>query len=497
MQHILTSQQTRLADQYTIEHEPIASIDLMERASRAFTARFMEIVPDQSTAILVCAGTGNNGGDGLAVARMLHQQGYLRVSVWVARFGKSETADFATNLNRLQDTGIDILELQPGQALPPIEARVLVDALLGSGLNKPLAGNLRRLVGHINESGATVIAVDMPTGLPSEGPIDPDAEAIRACEAITFQRPKLNFFFPESAKSLTRFHVVPIGLDEAFMDALPADFALVERSDIMRIHQKRAPFSHKGTYGHALVVAGHAHTMGAALLCAGASIHAGAGLTTACIPETGLVALNIAHPEAMYLPRRDIRDGLDRYDAIAVGPGLGNEAPLLENLLAHRGARMVLDADALNTLAQRPELMERLPESSILTPHAKEFDRLFGPQPNWWERVATARERAVRHQVVIVLKNRFTFIATPQGKILVNPTGNAAMASGGMGDVLTGMLAAFLAQGYGAVDSAILACYVHGMAGDLLAKQGLAVIPASRLLQALPEVIGTLEERSA
>ncbi len=497
MQHIPTSEQTRLADRHTIEHEPIASIDLMERASRAFTTRFMEIAPDNSASILVCAGTGNNGGDGLAIARMLHQLGYPHVSVWVARFTRNETADFTTNLSRLADTGVDINELLPGHPLPPITASFVIDALIGAGLNKPLTGDFLRLVRHLNAAGKSVIAVDIPTGLPSEGPIDPATEATLACEAIAFQRPKLNFFFPESAPAVSRFHTVPIGLDEAFINALPTDFMLLERSDITRIYQPRKPFSHKGTYGHALIVAGHARTMGAALLCAGACVHTGAGLTTASIPKEGLTALNIAHPEAMYLPRQDTATNLDPYDAIAIGPGLGSETQLLESVLDQRGKPVVFDADAINSMAQHPAYLDRLPPACILTPHAKEFDRLFGTQPSWWNRVETARERAVRHQVVIVLKNRFTFIITPEGNVLINPTGNPAMASGGMGDVLTGMLVAFLAQGYAATDSAVLACYLHGLAGDQLNKQGLAVIPASRLLRSIPAVMGTLDEHNA
>lgn len=497
MLHIPTSEQTRLADRHTIEHEPIASIDLMERASRAFTTRFMEIAPDKSASILVCAGTGNNGGDGLAIARMLHQLGYPHISVWVARFAASETADFATNLGRLADTGVGINELLPGHPLPPVDASFVIDALIGAGLNKPLTGDFSRLVRHLNEARTSIIAVDIPTGLPSEGPIDPAAEATLACEAITFQRPKLNFFFPESAPAVSRFHTVPIGLDEAFINSLPTDFRLLERSDITHIYRNRTPFSHKGTYGHALVVAGHPRTMGAALLCAGACVHAGAGLTTASIPEEGLTALNIAHPEAMYLPREETAANLNRYDAIAIGPGLGSETKLLESVLNQRKIPVVLDADAINSIAKNPTSLDQLPASCILTPHAKEFDRLFGAQANWWKRVETARERAVRHQVVIVLKNRFTFIITPEGDVLINPTGNPAMASGGMGDVLTGMLAAFLAQGYAAVDSAVLACYLHGLAGDQLNKRGLAVIPASRLLQSIPAVMGTLDERTA
>lgn len=494
MQKILTSEQIRLTDQYTIAHEPIASIALMERASRAFTMRFMEIVPDQSASILICAGTGNNGGDGLAVARMLHELGYLRISVWIARFSKRETADFMENLRRLKDEGIVAVDLLPGQPFPPIQSTFVIDALLGTGLNKPLEGEFLRLVHHINAANIPVIAVDIPTGLPGEGPLAENGETVFACETITFQRPKLAFFFPESARSLTRFHVVPIGLDDAFMDSLPSNFTLVERSDIMHIYRKRAPFSHKGTYGHALIVAGKEQTMGAALLSTGASIYTGSGLTTASIPGDGLIALNTTYPEAMYLSRKYLSEPLSDYKAIGIGPGLGHHPHLLEEILKKATTPMVIDADALNMIAANPALLHSLPETCVLTPHAKEFDRIFGTHTNWWERVDTARRKATELEIVIVLKNRFTFIATPEGKVWINPTGNPAMASGGMGDVLTGMITSFLAQGYSAVNAAIMGCYLHGAAGDHLARQGMSVIPASVLLKSIPETIAALEE---
>lgn len=491
MQKILTSQQIRRADQYAITHEPISSIDLMERASRAFAVQFAEIVPDKSTSILVCAGTGNNGGDGLAVARILQQQGYRHLSVWIARFGSGESQDFTTNLLRLRKTSTPITDNHPGQPLAPIEATVIIDALLGAGLNKPLQGDFLRLAQHINASNKSVIAIDIPTGLPPEGAFQGEYATVFACHAITFQRPKLNFFFPESAHSLTQFHTVPIGLDETFMDLMPVDFFYTERIDITRIYRKRAPFSHKGTYGHALIIAGHPNTMGAALLCAGACIYSGAGRTSACIPQNGLTALNSVYPEAMYVPRSDISEHGKTYDVIGIGPGLGDEIEVLQEVLDSKKP-LVIDADGLNTLAYHPELLRKLPTHCILTPHAKEFDRLFGIQTNWWERVQKARQKAIELQVIIVLKNRYTFIVTPRGEVKINPTGHPAMASGGMGDILTGMITAFLAQGYGAEEAALLGCYLHGAAGERLAKRGMAVTPATRLLQILPEVIGDL-----
>ncbi len=491
MKNIITASQTREADKHTIEIEPIAPIELMERASLAFVSIFMQRYPDKNTSILVCCGTGNNGGDGLAIARLLQERSYHAITVWIARFATTESSDFSTNFSRLHNTPIRIAEFLPTDELPDIPQDVVIDALLGSGLNKPLEDDWLRLVQHINKAHKQVVAVDIPTGLRADSIIPQTEYALHAQDVITFQRPKLSFFFPESAKTMDQFHVADIGLDEAFIESLPADFKLVEGKDIQQLYRKRPPFSHKGTYGHALIVAGSEHTMGAALLCCGASLYTGAGLTTACIPPEGLTALNTRYPEVMYCPWDHLDDQWDRFDAVGIGPGLGLASDIVR-VLKNATKPIVVDADALTFLASRKSYIKKLPNQSILTPHVKEFDRLFGAHNNWWNRVQTARNNAAEHQLVIILKNQYTFIVLPTGRVLINPTGNPGMASGGMGDVLTGMLTAFLAQGYPAEQAAILACYLHGAAGDRLAAEGRAVIPAGQLVEAIPAVIGTV-----
>lgn len=232
--------------------------------------------------------------------------------------------------------------------------------------------------------------------------------------------------------------------------------------------------------------------MGAALLSCGASLYAGAGRTSACIPKEGLAALNARHPEVMYCPWDALSDTWANADAVAIGPGLGKACDILPTIVTYPSKPLVIDADALSFLGKNPELLKKLPPQSILTPHMKEFDRLFGTHDNWWDRVQTAREQACALQVIIVLKNRYTFIALPDGTVRISPTGNPAMASGGMGDVLTGMLVSFLAQGYDPQEAAILACYLHGATGEQLVAEGMAVVPASRLITALPQAIASL-----
>lgn len=494
MRTIITAAQLRDTDRHTIEQTPIASLDLMENASAAFVTAFIQLYPDKHTPILVCCGTGNNGGDGLAIARLLQARGYDAVSVWIARFASRESDDFAANFARLHHTPVRITELFPADEFAEIQQHVIIDALLGSGLNKPLDGDWLRLAQHLNGANSRTVAVDIPSGLRADGTMPENEYTIYADDVITFHRPKLSFFFPESARAMARFHVVDIGLDDGFIERLPSNYRLVETADIQHIYRHRAPFSHKGTYGHALVIAGSVNTMGAALLTCGASVYAGAGLTSAAIPPEGLAALNARHPEVMYCSWDDLSEVWDRCNAVAIGPGLGTASHHLSTIATYPAKPFVIDADALSYLGEKPKLLQKLPKESILTPHMKEFDRLFGPHSNWWDRLQTARKQAAALGLVIILKNRYTFIALPDGDVAVNPTGNPAMASGGMGDVLTGILASFLAQGYSPQEAAILGCYLHGLAGDRLLAAGMAVIPATQVIEELPSAIASLRD---
>lgn len=274
------------------------------------------------------------------------------------------------------------------------------------------------------------------------------------------------------------------------------DFTLLNASAVGGLLKPREQFSHKGTYGHALIIAGAQQTMGAALLSAMGCLYAGAGLTTLCIPESGLTALNTSLPEVMYLPRDDFfnaADELKKYHALAIGPGLGKDdhaKAVLTNLLRLKRA-VIADADALNLLAEHAFLYESIAIDSVISPHMKEFDYIFGLHRNWFDRLETARKRAREKKIIIVLKNQYTFIIDQKGQVYINPTGNPAMAQGGMGDVLTGILAAFIAQGYPAKDAALLSCYVHGMSGDTLANE-LANVRASQVAKRLPLSIKSL-----
>jgi len=492
---LLTSPQIREADAYTIANEPISSVNLMERAAKAFVGWFVNHFPDKRQAISIYCGTGNNGGDGLAIARILHGHHYKSVNIKIARFSDKASDDFIVNLKKLQNT-ITVTEIKPGDVFPDEDSPVLIDAMLGSGLNKPLHGDYEKLVKHLNSLEKTVVAVDIPTGFFSEGEIKPESTVLKAKLVITFQQPKINFLLPESGPVMKCWEAVNIGIDESFVKSLNSPYQFITEKDIRALMKPRHKFSNKGTFGHALIVAGQAKTMGAALLCSSACAHAGAGLTTACVPESGLTALNSYLPEIMAIVRQgnDLpKIGWDKFSTMGIGPGLGNDENslnLLCDILTNYKKPVVIDADALNILAEHKQLWNMIPEGSIITPHMKEFDRLFGESTSWWQRLQTAIEKAKEHKICIVLKNDYTITAMPDGKAYFNSTSNAAMASGGMGDVLTGIITALLAQKYSSRDACIIGTYIHGKAGDELALPNrMHVVLPGKLISQLPITI--------
>ncbi|MFD2873133.1 NAD(P)H-hydrate dehydratase [Mucilaginibacter ximonensis] len=496
---LITAPQIREADAYTIANEPISSLNLMERASKAFVGWFVNHFPDRSQQIAVYCGTGNNGGDGLAIARMLYNHKYLNINVKVVRFSEKATPDFEVNLSRVMNMGLDLRDLKPDAPFPTEEADIIVDAVLGSGINKPLAGDYKRLADFINELHKTVVAVDVPTGFYIDGEIPANATVMHADLAITFQQPKINFLLPESAPHIKCWEAVNIGLDEAFIQSLQSPYQFLEEKDIRKLLKPRHRFSNKGTYGHALIIAGQAKTMGAALLSSAGCAYAGAGLTTACVPESGLTALNTYQPEVMAIVRKENElpnIDWDKFDTIGIGPGLGKDddaLKLLTEVLEDFKKPVVIDADALNLLAANPTLWDSVPPGSIITPHMKEFDRLFGDHANWWQRLQSALENAQKRNINIILKNDYTIVATPDGKAYFNSTSNPAMATGGMGDVLTGIVTALVAQKYSPADACIIGVYIHGKAGDELAMPNrMNVIMPGRLAQQLPLTMAKL-----
>lgn len=471
---ILNSEQIRDIDAYTIANEPIASVDLMERASNAIFEWMAQNLSSANRFVFIC-GPGNNGGDGLAVARMMFFAGF-NVSVYYID-STSYSSDFAINLNRLKKTNIDLKIIIVESDFPLLSHKdVIVDALYGSGLSRPIDGLGAMLVQHINQSGSDVVSIDIPSGLFSnENPYPNNNAIVKAKVCLTLQFPKLTFLFAENEQYVGRWMVLPIGLHPRVIEEKSTPFFYLEGDDIKKILKPRTIFSHKGTYGHCLVVAGSYGMIGAAALCTKAAVSSGSGLVTAHIPKCGYDALQQLVPMAMC--KVDSNENfitsvseLDRYNSICIGSGLGTNpktVTMLEDIIRKAKSSLIIDADALNIISQNEGLLSALPENTIITPHPGEFDRLFGVSTCGLERMKKAIEAAKMYKLIVILKGAHTQIVNSDGCVYFNSTGNAGMATGGSGDVLTGVIGGLLAQGYSPINAAKVGVYIHGMAGDI------------------------------
>ena len=503
---LLTAAQTRALDQATLQVQDISSVELMERAATACTDWLLDhLRPAFSTEIHVFCGPGNNGGDGLAMARQLHGIGYAP-HVWLLPAEK-HSADFTHNRQQLPEA-VRCTELSPSNLnlplLPP--GAVVLDALFGTGLSRPLQGLPATVVRHLNQSAATVVAVDMPSGLLADTPQPTDSAVVQANYTLSFELPKLAFLLPRNAGFVGEWSVLPIGLDTGFIHKKSVENYFVDAGFLQGRLPKRGRFAHKGTFGHALLLAGSYGKLGAALLAAQACLRGGVGLLTVRTPGVGYAVLQAAVPEAMALPdpASDFVTELPEllpYAAVGMGPGLGQEestAEVLRLLLQQVGSRraLVLDADALNLLATHRELLGKLPPNTILTPHLKEFERLTGePARDDYHRLQQLRDFCQQHRCYCVLKGAYSALGTPGGAIYFNSTGNPGMATGGSGDVLTGLLLALRAdQRLSPLDAALLGIYAHGRAGDLgAAETGEPGLIASDIVRFIGPALRELE----
>ncbi len=475
---IFRAEQVREIDAFTIAEEPIASIDLMERAAIRLAGWYVRHFHTDRK-VLMFAGPGNNGGDALAMARLLAGRQY-RVLCYLLQFGKP-SADYLINLDRLKEQGlVSLVELSEKDPLPDFaEGEVVVDGIFGSGLSRKATGFPGKVIRHINDRARTVVAIDIPSGLFGEDNTDNDLDGvIRADYTLTFQFPFLSFFFDSSESAVGRWRVHDIRLHPEAIAKTATSYQTLEPEFIRSLLPPRRSFAHKGTFGHALMISGCYGMMGAALLSGEAALRSGTGLVTLHVPRFGYQIIQTGFPEAIVsLDQSDILfsepPDLGPYSAIGIGPGLGckpNSGKGLKKVLEMAEVPLVMDADALNLLAMHPEWYNLLPEGSILTPHPKEFDRLAGPSENSYRRHLRQQEFAREYRVVVVLKGAYTGIASPEGSYWFNTTGNPGMATGGSGDVLTGLITGLLAQGTDPLDAALAGVYLHGLAGDLAAE---------------------------
>ena len=497
MNPVLTSAQLREADACTISHEPIASIDLMERAANRCVAWVeMHFPLSAQPEFAVVCGPGNNGGDGLAIARLLFRSGH-NVRAILCPGPKGLSPDAETNRQRLAITSVRLITVEMGSSLPVISGKeVVIDALFGTGLDRKLEGAYRELVMALNTLPNEVISIDMPSGLFAEDNQRNDPQAIvRADTVLTFETLKLALLLPENEAYVGNVEVLPIGLDVNFLASLATNYQMIEAVDVASYFRPRTRFAHKGHFGHALLISGSAGKAGAAVLAARACARSGVGLITVHLPADIQPVLHVSLPEAMVSS-----DGsndhissfpdLTRCTAIGIGPGIGtadDTGRLLKRLITEVGSPMVVDADALNLLAENRTWLAFLPPNSILTPHPTEFDRLTEKSNSGFERLGRARDFAIKFGVVLVLKGAHTAICAPNGKVFFNSTGNPGMAKGGSGDALTGIITGLLAQGLAPLRAAIAGVFVHGLAGDLAAAElGMDGMLPSDLIDRIP-----------
>jgi NAD(P)H-hydrate epimerase len=477
---IFTSAQIRQIDDYTIKHEPVASIDLMERAANRIMEWYVHRY-EISTALFIFVGPGNNGGDGLALARLLSESNY-RPEVYSLEFTERKSDDWEINMKKLvNETSVKLNIISSIDQFPSIPSgSAIIDAIFGSGLSHPADGLAADVIRKINMSGCKVISIDIPSGLYGEENSGKKPEnIIHACNTLSFQFPKLAFLFPENELFVGCWSVLPIGLSNDIISNMETPWRMTERDDVLMHLTKRHKFDHKGIFGHGLFIGGSYGKMGAALLSSRAALHTGLGLLTCHIPSCGNLVMQGGVPEAMVdcdkgekIISGPIDDG--PYTAAGIGPGMGTAEATqsaLYSFISKFDKSLVIDADGLNILSANKSWIKMIRPGTILTPHLKEFERLAGKSENSYDRLLQQIEFSEKHKCILVMKGAYTSISDPNGKVFFNSTGNPGMATAGSGDVLTGIILSLLTQGYSPLDAAVTGVYIHGLAGDLAAAE--------------------------
>jgi len=497
---IFHTKQIKTWDEYTIKNKPISSLELMENASLTFTNWFTKQFPDKTNPIYVLCGNGNNGGDGLAISRLLLQAAY-KVTVVIEAQPEKRSKDNSTNLELLQNRyNLKICSMANLKSLPNIEdSSIVVDALFGTGLKGELRGFFKKVVVALNHLKVTRVAIDIPSGL--QGDTSSSGVIFQADYTFSFQQPKLAFLFPENQSFVGTWIVKSIGLSEEYYLHEKTDNFLLTEKIASSLYKIRDKFDHKGNFGHALLLMGGKGKIGAAMLSTLACLRAGCGLVTVYTPSCGYTILQTSVPEAMVLTDKNENyitslPKTDGYTVAGIGCGIGTKSETQEvvfDLIENATMPLVLDADALNCIAINKSILSELPKNSVLTPHPKEFERLFGTTSNDFERNKLQREKAISLGCFIVLKGAHSCIATPEGDCYFNSTGNPGMATAGSGDVLTGIITGLLAQGYTSQAAVFLGVYLHGLSGDLaIRKLGQESLLARDLIKYLPRAFQKL-----
>ncbi|MDR7130356.1 NAD(P)H-hydrate epimerase [Algoriphagus sp. 4150] len=481
MQKILSGAQIKELDSQHVKLAGQSSHELMEAAALAFVKWFLNQGFSTDSVIQIAVGKGNNGGDGLAIARLLYGHSFS-VSILKCFESVDEmSSDAALNFKGLPES-IRIIEFEDWDFS---QKGVLIDAFLGVGLHGPLRPDAVKIIQKLNEYRGTVISVDVPSGLPAD---DITKEpAVKADFTISFEFPKLSLLLPEHAESVGELVVLKIGvLDQAY-DKLDTSLFFLEAQDIAPLHRVFSRFSYKGDMGKVLLIGGSPGKMGALILCARSALRTGSGLVTCHMEDSERFIIQTAVPEAMaswgLIPNPEF------YDAVGIGPGWGteNRVSLFRQFLQDFKKPIVVDADGLNLLARNPDLVSLLPKKTILTPHIGEFTRLVGAAENHLERLEMAKRFAIEHEVILVLKGANTVVSLPDGRQVVNSSGNKYMATGGSGDVLTGMITAYLGMGYSSENATLCGVYHHGLAGEIASGSKRRSMIAGDIIEAISE----------
>ncbi len=476
---IFSAEQMRAADAVTIQNNQISSLDLMEHAATQIFNLIHQRLQGAQIPIHVFCGIGKNGGDGLVISRLLVEYGY-NVHTHIVNFSEKRSKEFLVNYDRLKAISKEWpSQIKCEDDFPELNKEDLViDAIFGIGLNRPIVDWVKTLIKHINAARCFTLAVDLPSGLYTDKMPEDREAVIYASITITFQLPKLVFFLPETGIYTHELEVINIGLDSMFLQQTPGIAQLIAKHEVMPIYRPRHKYAHKGDFGHVLAIGGSYGKIGSITLTTEAALRIGAGLTTAYVPECGYDIVQTAVPEAMVITD-DEDDYITeiKYDikpsVIALGPGMGTHDKTkesLKKLLKEVETPMVIDADGINIIASDKELISSIPKGSVLTPHPKELMRLIGSWEGDFDKLEKAKAFSTTHDLILIIKGANT-LTIYKDQIFVNTTGNPGMATAGSGDVLTGMIAGLVAQGYNTLEAAVFAVYLHGSAGDLAIQE--------------------------
>ncbi len=498
---ILNAQQIRIIDQKTIKKEPIASIDLMERAAmQCYQWIINQDIEDKQ--IHIFCGMGNNGGDGLALARLLYLEDFM-TGTCIVHFSENMSEDFITNYQRAEEAGIFPQSIHAEDDFPEISKDdIVIDAIFGIGLNKEPKGFTKDLIQHINKSGAYVYAIDVPSGLFINKTVEYSETVIKSTKTLTFQTPKLAFLLPDNKDYLDSFMLLDIGLDSELLRAIPSDYHFILNSDVQSLYKKREKYSHKGSYGHAMLIGGSFGKIGAAVLASKAALRIGSGLVTAYIPKCGYLIMQTSIPEVMVEVDAENEIEFINYKTnptvIGLGMGLGTSEKTVRALgkfLKQNKLPLVIDADGLNIISNNKDYLKLLPENTVLTPHPKELERLIGTWSDDYDKLDKIKTFSTKYKCIVVLKGAHT-VVVQNNQFYFNSTGNPALATAGTGDVLTGMITGLIAQNYSALEAAIFGVFLHGRTADIaeMLTNNFESFIASDIFKFLPNAFTSIVE---